>query len=443
MLVVLGIAIYVAAATSLAASGTRQLQSRLDELSGTAAGPVPIAATQVVGVTSDPSQPGLVIGGDASGTVGFVLMPGPDGTIATGASGPVTSGQGVIPVGAGLQPMPLDAQMQAAVAAGETVVRETTIGTAPVRLMAAAVPTPGGSVTALVFADRTAELDTLRTLVIVLLGGGVAVLAASVLVGYVYAGRALVPIRESLRRQREFTADASHELRTPLSITRAAIAELRRGRSDPATVDRALDDLDAGAARMELLVDDLLLLARTDADAVTLAEEDTDLALAAAEAAEALEPVAAARGIRLVLDIEPAPLRGDETRLRQLAGILVDNAIRHSPDGGRVTVTVRPGARLTVDDEGARHRSGAPGQGVRPVLACPRRAGGGHGPGPGDRQLDRGAPWGRGSRGEPRPRAGRALRGQSARERWLRCAWRPLTPGPVPHARRGAANIRP
>jgi signal transduction histidine kinase len=248
--------------------------------------------------------------------------------------------------------MPLDAEMQAAVAAGQTVVRETTIGTAPVRLMAAAVPTPGGTLTALVFADRTAELDTLRTLVVVLLGGGVAVLAASVVVGYVYAGRALVPIRESLRRQREFTADASHELRTPLSITRAAIGELRRGRGDPATVDRAIDDLDAGAARMEILVDDLLLLARTDADAVTLAVEDTDLALAAAEATEALEPVAATRGIRLVLDIEPTPVRGDEARLRQLAGILVDNAIRHSPDGGRVTVTVRPGARLIVDDEG-------------------------------------------------------------------------------------------
>lgn len=347
VLIVLGIAIYVAAATSLAASGTRQLQARLDELGGAGFGPVPIAATQVVGLTSDPSQPGLVIGGDASGTVAFVLNPGPDGTIATGASG-----VGVIAGGAGLQPMPLDAEMQAAVAAGQTVVRETTIGTAPVRLMAAAVPTPGGTLTALVFADRTAELDTLRTLVVVLLGGGVAVLAASVVVGYVYAGRALVPIRESLRRQREFTADASHELRTPLSITRAAIGELRRGRGDPATVDRAIDDLDAGAARMEILVDDLLLLARTDADAVTLAVEDTDLALAAAEATEALEPVAATRGIRLVLDIEPTPVRGDEARLRQLAGILVDNAIRHSPDGGRVTVTVRPGARLIVDDEG-------------------------------------------------------------------------------------------
>ena len=220
------------------------------------------------------------------------------------------------------------------------------------RILAGSVPAGGSAAVAVVIGDRTAELDTLRTLLTVLLGGGLAVLAASVAVGYLYAGRALVPIRESLRRQREFAADASHELRTPLAITRASIAELRRGRDDPATVDRALDDLDAGATRMELLVDDLLLLARTDADAIDLVEDDTDLALVVAEATEALEPIAAARAVRLVLDIEPAPVRGDEARLRQLAGILVDNAVRHSPDGGRVTVVVRAGARLDVEDEG-------------------------------------------------------------------------------------------
>ena len=152
--------------------------------------------------------------------------------------------------------------------------------------------------------------------------------------------------------ERRFLADASHELRTPLAITRAAVAELRRGRGDPAVVDRALEDLDAGATRMELLVDDLLLLARSDAGAITLAHADTDLALAAAEATESLEPLAAARGVRLALDIEPAPVRGDEARLRQLVGILVDNAIGHSRPGGRVTVQVRAGARLVVEDEG-------------------------------------------------------------------------------------------
>jgi signal transduction histidine kinase len=361
VLVILGVAIYAATATSLAAGGTAQLQARVDELSGAGFAPVPLGATQVTGVTSDPSQPGLVIGGDASGTIGFVLASDPDGLLPVPAGLVLgqdetvpagSTGMGVVSGGAGLGPVTLDTEAQAAVAAGETVVRETTIGSAPVRVMAVGVQAIGGEATVMVIGDRTAELDTLRTLLAVLLGGGLAVLAASVAVGYIYAGRALVPIRDSLQRQREFAADASHELRTPLTITRAAISELRRGRDDPATVDRALADLDAGATRMELLVDDLLLLARTDADVVDIVQADTDLALAAAEATEALEAVAAAAGVRLTLDLQPAPVRGDEARLRQLAGILVDNAIRHAPAGGRVTVTVRPGTTLTVDDDG-------------------------------------------------------------------------------------------
>jgi signal transduction histidine kinase len=372
VLVVLGAAIYLAAASSLAAAGTAQLQQRFAELAS-ARIPAPVAGTAFdqVMVTSDPSRPGVLIGGELSGTIAVLSMavppPGATGErIAVPAGGGVTNVHGgagtnvtgpIARVDANAGLLVPDATLLAdAVAAGEPVVRETTMGTTPVRVLLGTVPVTGlpgaAPMVAMVIGDRTAELDTLRTLLVVLLGGGLAVLVASMAVGSVYAGRALVPIRESLRRQREFAADASHELRTPLAITRAAIAELRLGRTDPATVDRALDDLDAGASRLESLVDDLLLLARADADAVTLTATDTDLAHAVAEAVEALEPVAAARGVRLALDVTPAPVRGDEARLRQLAGILVDNAIRHSPAGGRVTVAVRPGGRLTVEDEG-------------------------------------------------------------------------------------------
>ena len=90
VLLVLGIAIYVAAASSLAAAGTAQLQARIDELSGAAFGRTFTAPAPMVGVTYDPSQPGLVIGGDASGTIGFVMMPGP-GPGDTGPVGPASS----------------------------------------------------------------------------------------------------------------------------------------------------------------------------------------------------------------------------------------------------------------------------------------------------------------------------------------------------------------
>ena len=346
MLVVLGVAIYAAAASSLAAAGETQLEARAVEMTNVAfRAQVAGAGERMLTVTNDPSQPGVVFGGATSGTIGFVVDQQLGPGIPVGAGAPLP-GRGLIE---GFRP---DELTMAAIAEGQRVIVETTIGAAPVRVLAQPIETPAGRLIAFVMADRTAELDTLRTLLLVLLGGGLAVLAASVAVGHVYAGRALVPIRESLQRQREFAADASHELRTPLAITRAAIAELRRGRDDPATVDRAIDDLDAGAARMEHLVADLLLLARTDAEAVELALTETDLANAAAEATESLEAVAAERGVRLALEVVPAPVRGDDARLRQLAAILVDNAIRHSPSGGRVTVQAGPGARLTVEDEG-------------------------------------------------------------------------------------------
>jgi len=293
VLVVLGAAIYVAAARSLEAASIDQLQSRMEELTRATLA-VAARPPQALAVTSDPSLPGLVLGGDTSGTIGFVMtgsagvVPPTEGQGAT-TTGPAGSGARVGDVlgpGVGGLPAVIAASSVANLEPGETVVREATLGSAAVRLIARSIDTPTGSMTAVVLGDRGAELDTLRTLLIVLLGGGLAVLLASVAVGYVYAGRALVPIRDSLARQREFAADASHELRTPLAITRAAIAELRRSDGDPAVVDRAIDDIEAGTARMEHLVDDLLLLARTDAEAVELAMTDTDLAHAGAEAAE-------------------------------------------------------------------------------------------------------------------------------------------------------------
>ena len=407
VLIVLGVAIYAAAASSLAASSTQQLEARLADLApatvDVGGGGAMFASGGSLVVTTDPSRPGVVFGGDLSGTIGIVTMvsansgvaPAPgvatalgpaaggaDASSAAATGGGSSSSTGTINLsGASLGPAggsPGSASPLLAAAAlpgiapsllreavaGQTVVLETSMSGTPVRVVVGpvgaatvvgTVTVPGGTdsvALGMVIGTRTAELDTLRTLLGVLVAGGLAVLAASVALGYVYAGRALVPIRDSLRRQREFTADASHELRTPLAITRAAADVLRRDRDDPAAVDRALDDLDAGTTRLASLVDDLLLLARADAGAAELSLADTDLALAAAEATEGLEPLAAARGVRLVLDIAPAPIRGDEARLRQLASILADNAIRHSPPGGRVVVTVRPGATLSVEDDG-------------------------------------------------------------------------------------------
>ncbi len=111
-----------------------------------------------------------------------------------------------------------------------------------------------------------------------LLVGGLLVVVVAVVFGWVYAQRALVPIRDSLtaqrtalRRQREFAADASHELRTPLTVIRSSLEHLVRHPERPVGESReTLDDVDAEVTHLAAMVDDLLLLARSDSGAVAL-----------------------------------------------------------------------------------------------------------------------------------------------------------------------------
>jgi signal transduction histidine kinase len=117
----------------------------------------------------------------------------------------------------------------------------------------------------------------------------------------------------------------------------------------------ALADIESEVGRMTSLVEQLLMLARTDSDALELEIGPADLADEAADALEAFHPIAEGKGVQLALDAEPARVKGDSSRLRQLAGILVDNAVRHSPSGGQVTIHVKESggqATLVVDDEG-------------------------------------------------------------------------------------------
>lgn len=208
------------------------------------------------------------------------------------------------------------------------------------------------------------DIRLLNTLLWVLVAGGLVALLASLIAGYLYAGRALVPIRASidrrqsaLQRQREFAANASHELRTPLTVIAASVEDLKRNRrSKVEDVGEALGDIDAEVRHMTALVEDMLLLARTDSGVVQVERVPLDLGDVAADAASTLTAVGQERGVKVVLDPLPAAVTGDPLRLRQLVTILVDNAIRHSPSGSTVTVWVRPepgGALLQVDDEGA------------------------------------------------------------------------------------------
>jgi signal transduction histidine kinase len=182
--------------------------------------------------------------------------------------------------------------------------------------------------------------------------------------------------RRSEDRMRRFVADASHELRTPLTSIRG-FAELYRqgGSRDPAELDRLMRRIEDQAARMGLLVEDLLLLARLDRQR-PLDRHPVDLLALAADAVHDARAVAPDRRIELVLgggDGDPAGpalvVLGDDQRLRQVLANLVNNALIHTPAGSPVEVRVgastldgRPGAAVEVVDHGP---GLAPGQAER------------------------------------------------------------------------------
>ena len=171
--------------------------------------------------------------------------------------------------------------------------------------------------------------------------------------------------RRSEDRMRRFVADASHELRTPLTTIRGFAELYRQGAArDPAELDRLMRRIEDQAARMGLLVEDLLLLARLDQQR-PLDRVPVDLLALAADAVTDAHAVAPDRRIELVLspgDGEPGHalvVLGDEQRLRQVLANLVDNALSHTPAGSPLEVRVgeaaldgRPGAAVEVVDHG-------------------------------------------------------------------------------------------
>jgi signal transduction histidine kinase len=201
------------------------------------------------------------------------------------------------------------------------------------------------------------ERQALGRLLFILLAGGVAALALAVGAGYWLAGRALRPIQTAMDKQQEFVADASHELRTPLTLIRANAEILKR---DPAQTVGAgmssVDDIIQETDRLSALVSQMLTLARADGAAAAPSFEPVDLGALAADTVREMRLLAAPKEITIAVSADDRPhVAGDPLRLRELLTILLDNSLKYSDPGDRVSVDVRSEngrALLRVTDTG-------------------------------------------------------------------------------------------
>jgi len=187
---------------------------------------------------------------------------------------------------------------------------------------------------------------------------GVLALLISSALGHIMSGRAIVPMRTAYEKQRQFAADASHELRTPLAVVMAS-AELLL--NDPSIqspfLKQILEDVRDEVKKMSKLVSDLLIVARSDNKALKLKLQKVELSGLLQQNLRMMQPLAEKKNITLQAEmLRKCELQADEQKLRQLILILVDNAVKYTPEGGKITVRMEASekekVRFSVQDTG-------------------------------------------------------------------------------------------
>ena len=221
-----------------------------------------------------------------------------------------------------------------------------------------------GGVMYLAFADM-GSASGWRTLAATLAVVEVAALAVFFVISLFFSRWALRPVARAWTQQRRFVADASHDLKTPLTVILANTSiALEHPERSVASQSQWLESTQHEAEAMQSLVGDLLALAKMDEEeaaaqsgAARPAFEEVDLSDVLEGEVLQFESVAFERGVKLESQVEPGiELRGNEQRLRRLAGTLIDNACKYVDDGGAVNVSLsRAGkqAKLEVRNTGA------------------------------------------------------------------------------------------
>ena len=179
--------------------------------------------------------------------------------------------------------------------------------------------------------------------------GGVSLAALLLLTGVSYwlAGFAVKPVQQAWQEQKQFVSDASHELKTPLTVILSS-AELAASETDGEKSRQYLDNIHAESLRMKDLVEDMLTLARTESG-TRLPEEAVDLSDTVLESALAFEPVAFENGKPMEYTVQPElTVSGRSAQLRQVADILLDNAVKYAEPGSPIQMTLRREGRNAV-----------------------------------------------------------------------------------------------
>jgi two-component system sensor histidine kinase CiaH len=193
------------------------------------------------------------------------------------------------------------------------------------------------------FLDRSPEIRMFHTLIFVsLIIGGIS-LAIMFLLSFYFAGKELKPIHATWEKQRQFISDASHELRTPLAVMNTNMdLVLSNSEETVESQSKWLQYIKSEIGRMTSLVSDLLYLAQYDTNENIQNMHKFDLSSCISNVMLSFEYIVFEEGKTLKSNIEKSIYyTGDEVRLKQLAIILIDNAVKYCNPGGKITIRLK------------------------------------------------------------------------------------------------------
>lgn len=189
-----------------------------------------------------------------------------------------------------------------------------------------------------VFLDCRREISNFRTVLVTTISVSLLGLAAVFVLVVIFSRMVFRPVEESIQKQKRFITDASHELKTPLTIIDAntEVMEMESGESQWTKNTRKQ------IQRLSGLVQQLVTLSRLDEEKGLEEKCEFNLSEAVSECVQPYESLAQTREKNLTLNIEEdITYTGDERSIRQLAGILMDNAVKYSSENGNITLTLK------------------------------------------------------------------------------------------------------
>ena len=189
-----------------------------------------------------------------------------------------------------------------------------------------------------VFLDCRREISNFRTVLVTTISVSLLGLAAVFVLVVIFSRMVFRSVEESIQKQKRFITDASHELKTPLTIIDAntEVMEMESGESQWTKSTRKQ------IQRLSGLVQQLVTLSRLDEEKGLEEKCEFNLSEAVSECVQPYESLAQTREKNLTLNIEEnLTYTGDERSIRQLAGILMDNAVKYSSENGNITLTLK------------------------------------------------------------------------------------------------------